>query len=450
MPTTHSITGTAGNDILNGTRANDTIDGGAGIDAVVESGSYSQYQISKLGTSWVVKSNIAGTGTDTLKNVEYVRFADATLNLATGKLIPNAIAPSLIGATVSGNEDTAIALGIGASFVNTTSIETMSILITGMPAGAALSAGTLNNDGSWSLTQAQLSGLTVKPPHNSDTAFTLTIKAVVSDPITGTVASSTVSEAVKVVAVADMPTLTVAAASGVGNTAIPVSIAAALTDTDGSESLGIKVLGMPTGASLSAGTHNSDGSWTLTPAQLSGLTVSPPTNSAASFSLTVEAISTEAANGSTAMATATLAVTVTAPPPAPSTVTFTTSGGTTTATGTAGNDIINMTTVTTLTDTVNAGAGTDTVILPYAENWYKFSTDSQGHAVVQEAHATGQTTTMTGVEQLQFAGTPGQTFDVAGNLLGTAPAPSPAPSTVTFTTSGGTTTVTGTAGNDTI
>ena len=36
-------------------------------------------------------------------------------------------------------------------------------------------------------------------------------------------------------------------------------------DTDGSETLPVVVSGVPTGASLSAGTDNGDGTWTLTP-----------------------------------------------------------------------------------------------------------------------------------------------------------------------------------------
>src|SRR3546814_3685220 len=60
--------------------------------------------------------------------------------------------------------------------------------------------------------------------------------------------------------------------------AIPLDIAAALTDTDGSETLSITVSGMPAGAMLSAGTDNGDGSWTLAPADLQGLAITPPAN----------------------------------------------------------------------------------------------------------------------------------------------------------------------------
>ena len=65
-------------------------------------------------------------------------------------------------------------------------------------------------------------------------------------------------------------------------------------------------------ATLSAGTDTGGGVWTLTPAQLAGLTLTVPDNlpGDAPFTLTVTATATETANGSTASATATIDVTV--------------------------------------------------------------------------------------------------------------------------------------------
>src|SRR6185312_6481613 len=106
-------------------------------------------------------------------------------------------------------------------------------------------------------------------------------------------------------------------ATGDEDTAIALSISSALTDTDGSESLSIEISGVPTGASLSAGIDNGGGVWTLTPAQLAGLTITPPSNSDADFTLTVTATSTEGAGGDTATNTDTILVTVAAVNDAP-------------------------------------------------------------------------------------------------------------------------------------
>ncbi len=71
---------------------------------------------------------------------------------------------------------------------------------------------------------------------------------------------------------------------------------------------------MPAGATLSAGTDNGDGSWTLTPAQLTGLTITPPANSDADFTLTVTSTSTDGVD--TAQTVDTMNVTVNAAPDA--------------------------------------------------------------------------------------------------------------------------------------
>src|SRR5437016_4028412 len=82
-------------------------------------------------------------------------------------------------------------------------------------------------------------------------------------------------------------------------------------DKDGSETLRVTVAGVPIGATLSAGTNNGNGTWTLNSTQLSGLTIKPPLNSDAAFTLTVTATSTESNGGNTASTVAPLAVKVT-------------------------------------------------------------------------------------------------------------------------------------------
>src|SRR5262249_46561332 len=116
---------------------------------------------------------------------------------------------------------------------------------------------------------------------------------------------------VNVQAVADTPTLTVGAtAAGNENAAIPLSIAAALTDIDGSESLSITIAGVPAGGVLSAGTNNGDGSWSLISAQLVGLTLILPDNlpADAPFTLTVTATARESSNGAKANTSAPIEV----------------------------------------------------------------------------------------------------------------------------------------------
>ena len=214
---------------------------------------------------------------------------------------PVADTPTLTVADATGDEDTAIPLSIASALTDTDGSETLSITVTGVPAGAALSAGADQGGGVWTLTPAQLAGLTITPPADSDADFTLGVTAAATD---GSDVSSTIQSIdVTVDPVADAPTLTVADASGDEDTAIPLSIASALTDTDGSESLLVTVEGVPAGASLSGGTDQGGGVWTLTPAQLGGLTITPAADSDADFTLTVTSTATDGADTATTVDT---------------------------------------------------------------------------------------------------------------------------------------------------
>src|SRR6185295_11177085 len=127
----------------------------------------------------------------------------------------------------------------------------------------------------------------------------------------GVTAKTASSVAVTVNAVADAPTLSTTPASGNEDTAVALNINAGLADTDGSETLAITISGVPSGATLSAGTNQGGGVFVLTPAQLAGLNITPPPNSDADFTLGVTATSTDT-GGVTATTASSLAVTVNA------------------------------------------------------------------------------------------------------------------------------------------
>ncbi|MEJ1342674.1 MAG: cadherin domain-containing protein [Candidatus Sedimenticola sp. (ex Thyasira tokunagai)] len=102
--------------------------------------------------------------------------------------------------------------------------------------------------------------------------------------------------------------------SGESTLTYSLDINAALSDTDGSESLAITVSGIPEEATLSAGTDNGDGSWSLTTDQLDGLTISVPSEGAEDFSLSVTATSTESEGGAQASVSQSVDVEVVAEP----------------------------------------------------------------------------------------------------------------------------------------
>ena len=96
---------------------------------------------------------------------------------------------------------------LSAALADTDGSENLSITISGVPAGATLSAGHDNGNGSWTLTQGQLSGLTITPPHNSDVDFTLTVSATATESNGGDTATATAALAVTVNAVANLSRL---------------------------------------------------------------------------------------------------------------------------------------------------------------------------------------------------------------------------------------------------
>ena len=204
------------------------------------------------------------------------------------------------------DEDTALTIAAPGLLANDKDADgdTLTATVLSGPAHGAL---TLNLDGSFTYT----------PDANYSGADSFTYG--VDD---GHGGKDTATVNLTVTAVADAPTVTVAPVTGNEDTAIPLSLAATLVDTDGSETLSLQIGGIPVGATLSDGSH----SFTATAGNtavdvsgwaLSGLTVTPPANSDADFALTVTATSTEAANGDTATTIASLPVTVTAVADAP-------------------------------------------------------------------------------------------------------------------------------------
>ena len=93
-----------------------------------------------------------------------------------------------------------------------------------------------------------------------------------------------------------------------GEVKLDLDLEAALTDIDGSETLSIMVRGLPTDATLSAGTRLPDGRVELVPSELNGLQLTINGNS--SFDLDITATATEISNGDVATVTKTVSVVV--------------------------------------------------------------------------------------------------------------------------------------------
>ena len=217
-----------------------------------------------------------------------------------------ASAPVLTGLPVIGLENASVALTLGVSTPGLDSNEIISLTVSGVPAGATLSAGVQNSDGTWTLTPQQAVDLTLTPPQNFSGDANLTVTATASEH--GTTASATLALPISILPIALPPALTVAAAVGIEDASIALQIGAAFAQAAPGETLSITVSNLPAGATLSAGVQNADGSYTLTAAELTGLTLTPPTHFNGALNLAVTATTGE--NGTSATAVASLPVQV--------------------------------------------------------------------------------------------------------------------------------------------
>ena len=180
-------------------------------------------------------------------------------------------APTVTVSPATGDEDTGIPLTV--SLTDLEPGATQSVVIAGMPAGAMLSTGTDNGDGTWTLTPGELTGLTITPPQHSDVDFQLTVTGYSDDGST-IVSSPPQNLDVTVDPVADTPNLTVTAtASGTEDGSQEVVFPQSILDLDGNPGLAVTISNVPTGATLSSGIDNGDGSWTLGSGELTDLII---------------------------------------------------------------------------------------------------------------------------------------------------------------------------------
>jgi hypothetical protein len=185
-------------------------------------------------------------------------------------------------------DDRGIPLGIAAALADVRDRENLFIRVTGLPAGARLSAGIEGPAGTWSLAPADLDDLAIALPADQAATVTLLVTASLGDAGGGERAATAARLAVTV---EPLPEGTAAAidARPAEKEPIAVDIAAALADVRGRANLFIQVAGVPAGARLSAGSANRDGTWTLEPADIDDLSILLPATAGAAV-LTVTAL----------------------------------------------------------------------------------------------------------------------------------------------------------------
>ncbi|AEP08454.1 T1SS-143 repeat domain-containing protein [Micavibrio aeruginosavorus] len=200
-----------------------------------------------------------------------------------------------------GSVNVALVANLGA---NADTDEYLVVTVTGIDASWGFSApvGTYNAaTGTWTYTvpagQNLSTVMTFTPPANKDIDMTGLVATAVSKDASSGQTSTPANDGfnVRTDAVIDEPNLSASNASGSDNTPIALNIATSVGDTDGSEVIThLTITGVPSGATLSAGTYNAaTDTWTLTPAQLAGLTMTPVRGTEGSYTLTVKTFAKE-------------------------------------------------------------------------------------------------------------------------------------------------------------
>ena len=115
--------------------------------------------------------------------------------------------------------------------------------------------------------------------------------------------TSTATIEVNVGAVADAANVTVGNVLGLEDQAIKLDLAASLSDIDGSETMKVEIKGVPEGFTLSAGTRNADGSWSVAQSDLGNVSINAPKDFNGQVNLTIEATTTEASKGEAVVVT---------------------------------------------------------------------------------------------------------------------------------------------------
>ncbi len=181
--------------------------------------------------------------------------------------------------------------------------EVLTVVVTGIDSSWGFSAPVGTYDataGTWTWTGPAGTNLstvmTFTPPADSDLDLTgLSATATAFEPATSTSASDTDGFNIITDAVADTPTLDAQNASGEEGTTIPLTIATAVTDVDGSEVIDVvRISDVPLGATLTAGTEVSPGVWELSTSDLTGLGINIPNGVTGAYTLDVESVATEA------------------------------------------------------------------------------------------------------------------------------------------------------------
>ncbi|WP_322096776.1 hypothetical protein, partial [Pelagibius sp.] len=199
------------------------------------------------------------------------------------RLLARAVAPKLALADAEGLEGAALPLPLALEAAERDAVE---LFLSGLPAGATLSAGSAQADGRWAFPAAALEGLVLQAPAGVSGVFPLQVEAVAQAP-GGDRAQSRGGFELRLLARAVAPKLALADVEELEGAALPLPLALEAAERDVVE---LFLTGLPDGSKLSAGEALADGRWALPASALDGLVLQAPAGVSGAFPLQVEAV----------------------------------------------------------------------------------------------------------------------------------------------------------------
>ncbi len=225
----------------------------------------------------------------------------------TVEVIAVADPAKLVTNPVSVREDERVPLTLA---LQTAPRERVTLEISGLPAGANLSAGKSNGNGVWNLAAEQTADLVLVLPQHFVGDLQLLASATTFDGDDQAVVTGVID--IEIAPVADKPSLVVSDVAGAEDQPIPLDLAASSPDV--ADFVAVRVAGMPPGARLSAG-RDTGRQWQLQPGDLAELALVPPPNFSGDISLDVSTIAYHGLSQAAARASFVVAVAAVADKP---------------------------------------------------------------------------------------------------------------------------------------
>jgi hypothetical protein len=262
-----------------------------------------------LNYSGTFNLNVSATSTETTLSGNETNFSNnsaTTTTVLAVNVTAVADAPHVKVDDMCVKEDGVVQMNIKAELADTDGSETLTIVISGIPADWGVewptdqyevSYDAANNTWTIKLPEGVTSfegGPLLKPPANSDADLKdIKVTAVATEP-NGSTATTSAEAKVIVDAVVDAPTLKVESTEGNEDDSVALKIETAVGDNDGSEKIvEVIISGVPDGFQLSGGKYMGGGVWVLQEADLKDLKLIPPANWSGTLELKVTSVAAE-------------------------------------------------------------------------------------------------------------------------------------------------------------